>query len=103
MLSNCLVSVYRLIYNNKWVSQKSLISEHEWYLTTISEDSQLMKEWMFWKLFKLSIQKIIDIRESDFIRINWKEYIVKGISSKKWGSLSLTTIILEAWVESLSQ
>ena len=69
-----------------------------WYLTAVNENSQLMTDWKFWKLFKLSIQDIVDIRESDSVVIEGREYSVKWVAQRKGWSLVLTTVILELWL-----
>lgn len=69
-----------------------------WYLTAVNENSQLMTDWKFWNLFKLTIQDIVDIRESDSVVIEGREYSVKWVAQRKCWSLLLATVILEIWL-----
>ena len=88
MLSNCSAEIKRLLYEDNVARWKQ----------TVNENSQLMTDWKFWKLFKLSIQDIVDIRESDSVVIEGREYSVKWVAQRKGWSLLLTTVILELWL-----
>ena len=57
-----------------------------------------MSEGKFWKLYKLSIQCLTEIKEADEIVINSVSYSVKWVAYRHWWWLSLTTIILEEWL-----
>lgn len=97
MLSNCSAEIKRLVYENNVARWKTTVFSIRWYFTAVNENSQLMTDWKFWKLFKLSIQDIVDIRESDSVFIEWNEYAVKWVAKRKGGNLCLTTVILELW------
>jgi hypothetical protein len=57
-----------------------------------------MSEGKFWKLYKLSIQCLTEIKEADEIVINSVSYSVKWVAYRHCWWLSLTTIILEEWL-----
>lgn len=98
MLSNCSFEIKRLVYEN-WVARnKQTVASYLGYLTAVSENSNLMQDSKFWKLYKLSIQSIIDIKETDTIVINNEEYSVKWVAKRNGWSLNLTTVILQQWV-----
>lgn len=97
MLSNCSAEIKRLIYLDNVARWKQTVFSVRWYLTAVNENSNLMSDGKFWKLFKLSIGSIVDIRESDSVIIEWREYTVKWVAQRKWWSLLLTTVILELW------
>ena len=98
MLSNCTAEIKRLVYEDNVARWKQTVFSLRWYLTAVNENSQLMTDWKFWKLFKLSIQDIVDIRESDSVVIEGREYSVKWVAQRKGWSLLLTTVILELWL-----
>lgn len=98
MLSNCSAEIKRLVYEDNVARWKQTVFSVRWYLTAVNENSQLMTDWKFWKLFKLSIQDIVDIRESDSVVIEGREYSVKWVAQRKGWSLLLTTVILELWL-----
>ncbi len=98
MLSNCSAEIKRLVYEDNVARWKQTVFSLRWYLTAVNENSQLMTDWKFWKLFKLSIQDIVDIRESDSVVIEGREYSVKWVAQRKGWSLLLTTVILELWL-----
>lgn len=98
MLTNCLAEIKRLVYLENVARWKQTVFSVRWYFTAVNENSQLMTDWKFWKLFKLSIQDIVDIRESDSVLIEWREYTVKWVAQRKGWSLLLTTVILELWL-----
>ena len=98
MFNNCLAEIKRLVYENNVAKEKLTVFSCRWYLTAINEESQLMTDGKFWKLYKLSIQCLTEIRESDSVVIDWVEFTVKWVAYRHWWHLSLTTIILEKWV-----
>lgn len=98
MISNCTAEVKRLVYQDNVARGKETVSRYSWYLTAVSENSELMTDGKFWKLYKLSIQSLTDIKESDSVLIDWVEYTVKWVAYRHWWDLSLTTVILEKWV-----
>jgi hypothetical protein len=57
-----------------------------------------MSDGKFWKLYKLSIQCLTEIKEADEIVINSVSYSVKWVAYRHCWWLSLTTIILEEWL-----
>ena len=77
---------------------KDKYHERIWVETAVSEESQYMEEWKFWKIYKLSIQKLTEIKEADEIIINSVSYSVKWVAYRHCWWLSLTTIILEEWL-----
>ncbi len=98
MICNCSAEIKRLVYEDNVARWKQTVFSLRWYLTAVNENSQLMTDWKFWKLFKLSIQDIVDIRESDSVVIEGREYSVKWVAQRKGWSLLLTTVILELWL-----
>jgi len=98
MISNCTAEVKRLVYQDNVARGKETVSRYSWYLTAVSENSELMTDGKFWKLYKLSIQSLTDIKESDSVLIDWVEYTVKWVAYRHWWDLALTTVILEKWV-----
>lgn len=98
MICNCSAEIKRLVYEDNVARWKQTVFSVRWYLTAVNENSQLMTDWKFWKLFKLSIQDIVDIRESDSVVIEGREYSVKWVAQRKGWSLLLTTVILELWL-----
>ena len=97
MITNCHAEIKRFIYENNVAKSKTTIFSCWGYLTAINEESKLMWDWKFGKLFKFSITSLVDIRESDTVVIDWVEYSVKGVAKRKWWGLCLTTVILEKW------
>lgn len=97
MLSNCSAEIKRLVYENNVARWKQTVFSIRWYFAAVNENSQLMTDGKFWKLFKLNVQDIVDIRESDSVLIEWREYTVKWVAQRKGWSLVLTTAILELW------
>lgn len=95
MMNNCDVEVKRLVYENNVARWRSTVFSVWWYLTVINEESKLMWDKKFGKLYKLSITSLVDIRESDNVVIDWKSYSVKWVAQRKWWGLCLTTVILE--------
>ena len=95
MISNCLAEIKRLVYENNVAKTKNTVLSVFWYLTAINEESKVMSDWKFGKLFKLSITSLVDVRESDTVVIDWKSYSVKWVAQRKWWGLCLTTVILE--------
>ena len=98
MLTNCTAELKRLVYVNNVARDKETIATYDWYITAVSEESKYMEEWKFWKLYKLSIQKLTEIKEADEIIINSVSYSVKWVAYRHCWWLSLTTIILEEWL-----
>lgn len=98
MLSNCKGEVKRLIYQNGVAQQKETVLTFVGYLTALSEKSALMEAGKFGKLFKLSIQKLVDIQEADTVEIAGVSYAVQWVAQRKGKNLTLTTVILEKWV-----
>ena len=98
MLSNCHAEIKRLVYQDNVARGKQTIATYSWYLTAVNENSQLMTDGKFWKLYKLSIQCLPEIRASDSVVIDWVEFTVKWVAYRHWWHLSLTTVILEKWV-----
>jgi hypothetical protein len=98
MITNCHAEIKRLVYQDNVARGKQTITTYSWYLTTVNENSQLMTDGKFWKLYKLSIQCLTEIRESDSVVIDWVEFTVKWVAYRHWWHLSLTTVILEKWV-----
>ena len=98
MISNCTAEVKRLVYQDNVARGKQTIATYSWYLTAVNENSQLMTDGKFWKLYKLSIQCLTEIRESDSVVIEGREYSVKWVAQRKGWSLLLTTVILELWL-----
>jgi len=98
MICNCSAEIKRLVYEDNVARWKQTVFSLRWYLTAVNENSQLMTDWKFWKLFKLSIQDIVDIRESDSVVIEGREYSVKWVAQRKGWNLLLTTVILELWL-----
>ena len=98
MITNCLAEIKRLVYNWKVAKGKETIGTYFGYLTAINEESNLLEGWKFWKLYKLSIQWLTEIKEADEIIINSVSYSVKWVAYRHWGNLSLTTVILEEWL-----
>lgn len=98
MLSNCTAEIKRLVYNGNVAKDKETIATYSWYLTAVNEESNLMQDGKFWKVFKLSIQQLTEIKESDSIVIDWIEYSVKWVAYRHYWGLSLTTVILEEWL-----
>ena len=97
MIVNCSAEIKRLVYQNNVAIGKEMIARYSWYLTAVNENSELMKDGRFWKLFKLSIMDFVDIKESDSVVINSVEYSVKWIAERVGWGLVLTTVILEKW------
>ena len=97
MIINCRGDVKRFVY--EWFIAKWKISVFSfvWYLTALDEEAKL-SDWRFWKVYKLYIQDIVDIKESDSIVIDGAEYSVKWIAKRRWWSLVLTEVVLEVWV-----
>ena len=95
MMNNCDVEVKRLVYENNVARWRSTVFSVWWYLTVINEESKLMWDKKFGKLYKLSITSLVDVRESDTVVIDWKSYSVKWVAQRKWWCLCLTTVILE--------
>ena len=56
-----------------------------------------MQDWKFWKVYKLSIPKLTEIKETDSVFINWTEFTVRWVAYRHGWHLSLTTVILELW------
>ena len=98
MISNCTAEIKRLVYQDNVARGKETVARYTWYLTAVSENSELMTDGKFWKLYKLSIQSLTDIKESDSVLIDWVEYTVKWVAYRHWWGLALTTVILEKWV-----
>lgn len=98
MLNNCTAELKRLVYVNNVARDKEIIATYSGYLTAINEESKLMEEWKFWKLYKLSIQALTEIKEADEIVIDSVSYSVKWVAYRHYWWLSLTTIILEEWL-----
>lgn len=98
MLSNCNVELKRLVYVDKVAKNKETIATYSGYITALNEESRYMEEWKFWKLFKLSIQTLTEIKEADEIVIDWTSYSVRWVAYRHCWGLSLTTIILELWL-----
>lgn len=98
MLSNCTAEVKRLVYENNIAKDKETIATYSGYITAVSEESKLMEGWKFWKLYKLSIQSLTNIKEADEIVIDSVSYSVKWIAYRHYWWLSLTTVILEEWL-----
>ena len=98
MLNNCTAELKRLVYVNNVARDKETIATYSGYLTAINEESKLMEEGKFWKLYKLSIQALTEIKEADEIVINSVSYSVKWVAYRHYWWLSLTTIILEEWL-----
>ena len=98
MLSNCNIELKRLVYHDKVAKDKETIATYSGYITAISEESKYMEEGKFWKLYKLSIQCLTEIKEADEIVINSVSYSVKWVAYRHCWWLSLTTIILEEWL-----
>ena len=97
MIVNCSAEIKRLVYQNNVAKGKKMIARYPWYLTVVNENSDLMKDGRFWKLFKLSIMDFVDIKESDSVVINSVEYSVKWIAERVGWGLVLTTVVLEKW------
>ncbi len=97
MIVNCSAEIKRLVYQNNVAKGKEMIACYPWYLTAVNENSELMKDGRFWKLFKLSIMDFVDIKESDSVVINSVEYSVKWIAERVGWGLVLTTVVLEKW------
>lgn len=98
MLNNCRAEIKRLVYTGNVANGKQTIGSYSWYLTAVNENSNLMEDGKFWKLYKLSITSYPDIKESDEVVVDSISYTVKGVAYRHWGGLSLTTVILEKWV-----
>lgn len=98
MITNCHAEIKRLVYQDNVARGKQRIATYSWYLTAVNENSQLMTDGKFWKLYKLSIQCLTEIRESDSVVIDWVEFTVKWVAQRKGWSLLLTTVILELWL-----
>ena len=98
MLTNCRAELKRLVYVNNVAREKETIATYDWYITAVNEESKLIEWWKFWKLYKLSIQKLTEIKEADEIVINSVSYSVKWVAYRHCWNLSLTTIILEEWL-----
>lgn len=97
MFTNCIVEVKRLLYSSNKVWKHEKIWTYNWYITASSEESKITEGWKFWKMFKLSILEIADIKESDTIIVNNEEYSVKWVAQRNGGNLVLTTVILQKW------
>ena len=95
MFNNCLAEIKRLVYENNVAKEKLTAFSCRWYLTAINEESDLMSDWKFGKLYKLSITSLVDIRESDEIVIDWKSYSVKWVAQRKGWNLNLTSVMIE--------
>ena len=98
MLINCRAELKRLVYVNNVAREKETIATYDWYITAVNEESKLIEWWKFWKLYKLSIQALTEIKEADEIVINSVSYSVKWVAYRHCWWLSLTTIILEEWL-----
>ena len=98
MLSNCTAEIKRLVYEDNVARWKQTVLSIRWYLTAVNENSQLMSDGKFLKLYKLSITSYPDIRESDEVVVDNISYTVKWVAYRHWWGLSLTTVILEKWV-----
>ena len=98
MLSNCIAEVKRLVYTGNVANGKETIGSYSWYLTAVNENSQLMTDGKFWKLYKLSILSFPDIKEADEVVVDGISYTVKWIAYRHCWRLSLTTVILEKWL-----
>jgi hypothetical protein len=97
MITNCLAEIKRLVYNWKVAKGKETIGTYFGYLTAINEESKVMSDWKFGKLFKLSITSLVGVRESDTVVIDWKSYSVKWVAQRKGWNLNLTSVMLELW------
>ncbi len=95
--NNCLAEIRRLVYNWKVAKWKETIATYLWYITAVNEESNLMADGKFWKVYKLSIPRLTEIKETDSVFINWTEFSVRGVAYRHWWNLSLTTVILELW------
>ena len=95
--NNCVVEVKRLAYENK-IWRPQTMASYDWYITASSEESKVVEWWKFWKIFKLSILALADIKESDTIIVNNEEYSVKWVAQRNGGNLVLTTVILQKWM-----
>ena len=98
MLTNCIAEIKRLVYHDNVAKDKETIATYFGYITAINEESKLMSEGKFWKLYKLSIQCLTEIKEADEIVVNSVSYSVKWVAYRHCWWLSLTTIILEEWL-----
>ena len=94
MIVNCRGEVKRLVYEWNVAKWKTSVFSFVWYLTALDEEAKL-SDWRFWKVYKLYIQDLVDIKESDTVAIDWKSYSVKWVAQRKWWCLCLTTVILE--------
>jgi len=97
MIINCRGDVKRFVYEWSIAKWKTSVFSFVWYLTALDEEAKL-SDWKFWKVYKLYIQDIVDIKESDSIVIDGAEYCVKWIAKRRWWSLVLTEVVLEIWV-----
>ena len=97
MIVNCRGEVKRLVYERNVAKWKTSFFSFAWYLTALDQESKL-SEWRFWKVYKLYIQDLVDIKESDSIVIDDIEYSVKWIAKRRWWSLVLTEVVIEVWV-----
>ena len=95
--NNCLAEIRRLVYEGNVAKNKETIATYLWYITAVNEESNLMADGKFWKVYKLSIPRLTEIKETDSVFINWTEFSVRGVAYRHWWNLSLTTVILELW------
>ena len=106
MFNNCLAEIKRLVYENNVAKEKLTAFSCRWYLTAINEESNLMSDWKFGKLYKLSITSLVDIRESDEIVIETQkkeilESYLPAMLSREQTEALINETVAKLWITDL--